>query len=472
MQQWLVENRESYEFFLLHAILHDPMRRSSLLGLPLIPEDFIKDESALLLHAITTAISVTRAIGTELEFPPTREFMKSYVNASTSSLGLLDEDYNLCMELLQTMMDPSHKEQYYCIDPYLTAWYSSIRAKRAANSIQRDVIPNVREQIQIMQTAINASEQASIDDEEDDMELIISGESEDHVVRRSTGIAGLDRALNGGLGNGECYLIFGGWGGGKSVAAGQVAWNEAATGGHVLIVSTELKPREYVARITSAAATIPIGKLQDCENFKQIRAAVMSDPSLVFKTKILEDTLAIIAERIRIKKVSSGDGLDARAIMEREILNFERLKGVRPTLVILDWLGSAVEIKKGASSGEVAMAWEHAAHGCVKLAEDADIPIVVLAQAVNSSQRKRVLLNDDIGISKGIGKNMVAVIGITNMADSAGVKAAEAGLAEAPKSKILDNQFFCMVKARKGMEEDIPMKREMKYQRFVAREKG
>ena len=118
------------------------------------------------------------------------------------------------------------------------------------------------------------------------------------------------------------------------------------------------------------------------------------------------------------------------------------------------------------------MAWEHAAHGCVKLAEDADIPIVVLAQAVNSSQRKRVLLNDDIGISKGIGKNMVAVIGITNMADSAGVKAAEAGLAEAPKSKILDNQFFCMVKARKGMEEDIPMKREMKYQRFVAREKG
>jgi hypothetical protein len=40
---------------------------------------------------------------------------------------------------------------------------------------------------------------------------------------------------------------------------------------------------------------------------------------------------------------------------------------------------------------------------------------------------------DDTGISKGIGKNMVAVIGITNAIDQAGIKAAITGKADMPK---------------------------------------
>jgi len=96
------------------------------------------------------------------------------------------------------------------------------------------------------------------------------------------------------------------------------------------------------------------------------------------------------------------------------------------------------------------MAWEAAANGCVKFAEDTGITTVVLAQAVNDAQLKSVLTINDIGISKGIGKNMVLVVGITNAMDRAGVAAAVKGQGDMPKSMIMEDQLFCACKARKG----------------------
>jgi hypothetical protein len=118
------------------------------------------------------------------------------------------------------------------------------------------------------------------------------------------------------------------------------------------------------------------------------------------------------------------------------------------------------------------MAWEASANSCVKFAENTGIPTLVLAQAVNDAQLKRVLTISDIGISKGIGKNMVLVVGITNSMDTAGVKAAINGKADMPKSMILDEQFFCVSKARKGEGSNIPVKRNFRYQKFMPRDGG
>lgn len=137
-----------------------------------------------------------------------------------------------------------------------------------------------------------------------------------------------------------------------------------------------------------------------------------------------------------------------------------------PTWVCLDWLGSVADLSSSKTTNERAMAWEIAGNGGVKFAEKSGIPTVIMAQAVNDAQPKRVLTINDIGISMGIGKSMAAVIGISNTIDKAGIAAAERGKGDMPRSMILEDQFYCVCKARKGEGSNVPVRREFKYQRF------
>ncbi|MEN8742923.1 MAG: hypothetical protein ABF308_24540, partial [Phaeobacter gallaeciensis] len=66
------------------------------------------------------------------------------------------------------------------------------------------------------------------------------------------------------------------------------------------------------------------------------------------------------------------------------------------------------------------------------------------------TQKKKVLTISDIGISKGIGKNMTAVIGLTNLVSKS------------------ERQWLCVCKSRKGEGRNIPVLRDFEYQRFVA----
>jgi hypothetical protein len=191
---------------------------------------------------------------------------------------------------------------------------------------------------------------------------------------------------------------------------------------------------------------------------------------MAFKEAAVEKVLNTIKERVRIFKVSPDAGMDARSLLERSREKYNQQMGRYPTWVCLDWLGSMADIGGGGkSTSERAMSWELAASGCVSFADIHQVPTLVLAQAVNDSQLKRVLSIQDIGISKGIAKNMVAAIGITNSMDQAGVKAAVSGQRDMPTSMFLEDQFFCTCKARKGEGQNIAVRRDFRYQRFVAR---
>jgi hypothetical protein len=198
-----------------------------------------------------------------------------------------------------------------------------------------------------------------------------------------------------------------------------------------------------LVRIVSAAAGIPIDKIQDCENQSQVLSAVGGDPALMYKLPKVEEVLATIGERIRIHKVSPDEGMDARLLLEREVLKYEEKVGCKPTWVCLDWLGSVADQGGGGGdSSDRARIWEGSANGCVNLADSSGIPTLVLAQAVNNSQLLPILTINDIGISKGIGKNMVLVVGVTNTLDKKGVAAAVRGDSDMPKSMIMQDQFF------------------------------
>lgn len=471
MKQWLADNRDTYTFYLLHAMLHDPLMRSTLMNIPVTAGDFEREDQALVFGAVVGAVKVMTAINKQVPTPPSSEFLKTYLTVAARNESSDDETVAAATQLICSLQDPSFTEMHYCIRPYLEAWYGGIRAKKAARRIQRDAVPDVQGQISEMQRALSSANRAMTSGEDDPMDAFLTGQAVDRVMRRPTGVSGLDECLNGGWGRHECYLIFGGTGAGKSVAAGQAAWWEAKNNdGWPLIVTTELPAREYATRIVSNAASIPINFIGDCENAVQLRQAVASNPSTSYRLAQADEVLATFASRIRVQKVEPEDGMNLKLLLEREVMKFEQKMHKLPTWVCLDWLGSVADVG-GAGKGntsERAMAWEMAANGGVRFADESGIPTVLLAQAVNDSQLKRVLTIGDIGIAKGIGKNMTAVIGITNALDKAGIIAATRGQGDMPKGMILENQFFCVAKARKGEGTNIPVRREFRYQRFSA----
>jgi hypothetical protein len=469
-ETWLANSRETYEFYLLHAILHDPLRRSSMLSVPVQPADFIKEEAELILHALIHAVKVMRACNLSMPTPPTMEFMKSYMESASTSEGTDREALRSAYMMLMELLKPSYREQWYCINPYFEAWYGGVQGKRIAREIQASPVPDMAGAVSKVQRALAAAVAATASDEEDEMSQVMEGTEFEMTLRTPTGIEGLDASMNGGWGDGECSLLFGGTGAGKSIGAGQCAWHIALTGGFPLIVSTELRPREYVSRMVSCAASVPINLIQDCGNFVQIRSAVAQAPGMAFKEAMVEKVLKTIKERVRVAKVSPDAGMDARSTLEREREKYKQQVGCYPTWICLDWLGSMADVGGGGKgTSERAMAWEMSAASCVAFADVTNTATLVLAQAVNDSQLKRILSIQDIGISKGIAKNMVCAIGITNSMDQAGVKAAVSGQREMPSSMFLEDQFFCTCKARKGEGQNIAVRRDFRYQRFIAR---
>lgn len=467
MAQWLQDNRDNYAFYLLHGMLHDPMLRASLLGVPVTPDDFDREEHALVIGSLINATKIANHLGTKVPCPPSYEFLRSYLEVAARTESADDEIVARAVKLIREMQDPSYTEQHYCIKPYFEAWYGSIRAKKAARRIQRDVVPDVHGQIGVMQDALASAREAVRGDEDDPYLKVINSTFEEQPSRRPTGIDGLDRCLNGGWGDGECYMMFGGTSAGKSIAAGQCAWHEVTqNNGYALIVSTELQPSEYVARMVSCGCKIPIHLIQDCANLAQIRKATVAEPGRAQ----LEEAFQVLKEHVYVAKVHPDDGLDPRAILRREMLRYEKIYGRRPTLVCLDWLGSVADIGGGSSRGssERAAQWEFAANGCVKFAEETGIPTLVLAQAVNDAQTKGMLTINDIGISKGIGKNMTAVIGLTNSIN----RNTKGGSANSSSSVYKEEQWLCVCKARKGEADNIPVQREFHYQRFIARQES
>ena len=472
MRRWLADNRGSYEVYLLHAMMHDRARRASLTGVPLGFLDFESDECGVLYKALELAHRISMVSGKEMPTPPSPDFLVTYIKTAAEKEDMGDETAAAALTLARKLQTGLLKENWIHIDPYFQPWFLMVRGKRIARTILSDRVPDVVAAMSEIQRS-QAMAAAVTMVEEDEMDDVIHGTSEDRIQRRSTGIIGMDDSLNGGWGGGECYLLFGGTGGGKSIAAGQCAWHEMNTNGSPLIVSTELRAREYVARIVSCAASVPIDVVQDAANFQQIRHLVSTSQKIApEKLTQVEHVLDRIASQFRVAKIGSEDGMESRIVLEREFERYNSKYGRYPSWVCLDWLGSIADVGGAAGerrSSERAAVWEASANGCVKFAEDSGVPVLVLAQAVNDAHKKAVLSLDDIAISKGIARNMVAAIGVTNKMDDGAVKAHLMGEGEMPTIPYLRDQYFCVVKARKGEGRFVPVRRDFLYQRFSVR---
>jgi hypothetical protein len=159
MLQWLTDNREDYEFYMLHAMMHDPLRRISLLSVPVTPDDFRREEYAIVLRALAGATKIVGAIGQSLPNPPTEEFLRTYVESAAKEEASDDETIRDAMKLVRALQDPSFAAQHYCVAPYFEAWYGSGRAKKAARELQKVRIPDFRAILQELEANLAAASQ-------------------------------------------------------------------------------------------------------------------------------------------------------------------------------------------------------------------------------------------------------------------------------------------------------------------------
>lgn len=469
MLDWFSANRHKVEFYMLHRMYHDVTYRNHVMTLDLHHKDFESEDLSLLFAAIKLNEHIASVIGNTAEAILSQESIANSIRASALDLEADDTWVNQTMTTLTEIQKPEYSSEWYILQHYSGVWLMSRRFKAVARKAMTTPAVNAVLLLEHLHKATEMSTALMEGGETDEMTSVMFGEDEEGLIRRSTLIPPLDKCLNGGLGAGECYLGFGGTGAGKSILCGQMAWNEISSGGRVLIVSTELTAHEYVARILSNACSINIGILQDCKNVKQMRASIMRQVPVheqPQKLSQVETAVAMIVQRLHVVKINADPSVPAGMIMQAEYDKFAKKFGESATLVELDWLGTVADANTSNGSAERAAAWERSANSCVKFADRNQVATFVWAQAVNDAHMKAVLTLQDIGIAKGIGKNMVVVIGITNFVKRKEIIAAGMGKGELPSDNFEKTQMLCACKTRKGPPTNVMVARDFKFQRF------
>lgn len=455
---------------MLHRMYHDVTYRTHLLTLDLHHKDFESADLSLLFAALKLNETIAGMMGVPSEKSMNPEGVTNSIRAAALDV---EADEALITETLATLVElqkPEYSSEWYVLQHYSNLWLMSRRFKAVARKAMMTPAVNAAMLLENLHKSAEMATALGEGGETDAMADVLFGEDDEGLMRRSTLIPALDKCLNGGWGAGECYLAFGGTGAGKSILAGQCAWNEISTGGKMLLVTTELTAPEYVARIISNACEINIGILQDCKNLKQMRASIQRQTpahELPMRLSRVENCVELIKANLQIQKCNTDASVPAGQVLQNEYEKFKKKFGAPPTLVILDWLGTIADVSStGNGSAERAAAWERSASSCVKFAEKNGVATLVLAQAVNDAHMKAVLTLQDIGIAKGIGKNMVVVIGITNFVKKSEIIAAGMGRGELPADNFKPEQMFCACKTRKGPPTNVMVYRQFDKQRF------
>jgi len=467
MKEWLHANRAAFEYYVVNRLFHDESFRTSALAM-LEHSDFTDDTLAAIVGAMLSAKEVMQALpDISLPVPPTWEDLSTYAEMSNSQNDIYDDDdipviAARANELHATKFD----DQWYLIDSFFKGWLTDSRARIYARQAQLAPVIDATALADKLRRDAEAASKVVYNEEDDDWNEALYGTSDKMIQRRSTGIRALDECLGGGLGEGECGLIFAGSGGGKTIACAQIAAHELSTkDGYPLIIATEMRPIVYLVRMVCNVCNIKIKELRNCRNVSQIRGKVMSlSPG---KLNTLETLVELFKTRMRVEKVDDVAGLSGSELLRSCTNRFEDIVGHTPTSIHFDWLGDIADSGGPMSSAERAAAWEHAAASMVTFAEQSNIPTVVYAQAVSSAELKHILTQGDVAISKGINKKMFWSLGITNLIDkTAAAEALKTG--ESLSNMTLDQQRFCLAKARNGEGSSLAVLREFDYQRFVS----
>lgn len=467
--EWLAANRPSYEFYLLHKMTHSALFRNRA-AVRLVYEDFSDEVHQLVFAAMQHACKLTEKLPRSV-LPEKLgwSYLESYAKAVNAKEDIIDMDlaagHIVSLSEALYALEP-HNQHWHIVEPYLVTWLSDVRARRYAQQGLASQVMNTAELIDTLQRDRTTAKSLQSDQLSDEYHQALYGSGEELVERRSTGFPALDTCFNGGFGEGEAYLFFAGTGGGKTALCSQLAAYDIMHEGRTLIISTEVPPVKYMARILANLTSTDYGKLSKLRTLSQMIGFILSERPFV--AELVDKIKDALMHRLRVYRVDGGDGLTGKQLIKLEIDRFVEEVGHMPKVVHFDWLGDVADQAGSTSSSERSAAWELAAASMVQSSIEHGIPHCIYAQAVNDAELKRILTNRDIGVGKGISKRMTVAVGITNTIDQKEVLAAMTEERDIPPP-YMKEQMFCVTKSRDAEGLFVPVKRDFKYQRFISR---
>ena len=469
MQQWLGANMFLYELIMVHTMLHDPERRTMLLGAELTHEDFTDVRTALLFSAIALGAKTREQLGIRFPLKPTIEFIESNASAVNKEEAVATPpETEDALAFAVKLLDPEYlKEDWHAVESYYDGWYGTSAMKKISRKVQGSRVIDPGEVSSLFSRAATRASGVFVTGS-DDLEAAMQDVAEDQTERFSTGFYQLDEALCGGFATKEAGLIFGGTNAGKTALATQITAHLIGTAAPADIMSTEMPAINYLARMAANRCNISIGKLINCRNWKQIEMVVAQTYSN--RLDALDNLKHEIDSYFGFRKLDPDSTMSVRGVLENEYRRFEKVRGVPPKVMLFDWMGRLADQQESKSSGDRSANWERQADEYVKFGDKFDVCMIVLAQSVNNAQTFRVQGVDQIGIGKGIAKPMTWAAAITSYVDQAAFRAAAAGQGDAPAFTIDEDQALCLAKNRNGASiPPIPVTRKnLKYQRFQA----
>lgn len=318
---------------------------------------------------------------------------------------------------------------------------------------------NANSLMQSIQSAMNQIESTSNTDSDVIQDFgqaldSVTTESEDDSMARMPipGMPILTKALGGGLKRGETGLIIAGSGGGKTVAALQIASGVALMGYKSLVVTTEQHSSILSNRIIACNANIPFKKVKD-----GVRLDTLTEDE-IDRIKLIKEPLA---KNLKFANwCKTGEMIETN--LEQLIKSFKEKDGL--DVLVIDWLGGGL----GVTAEQADKMHNYMMH-CVNmiklLAIKYNIFILVLAQANEKDAKSKIKLGRiDIDRCHTLDQPFTWALGISSVQGNASQRV------NSPQESYLRKQYVNVWKGRMAGDLFYPIIREFEYQRFVEKE--
>ena len=294
-------------------------------------------------------------------------------------------------------------------------------------------------------------------------EILVSAKETLHRARTgtvagkpfATGLKSFDRYYGNVAAEGDAWLFFAGSGGGKSVVAGNIAVHSALEHGmKSVLLSTEMPPHTMLMRMAASAMKKPYEKVKKYLN-----------PSMPCPyDDQIEEWLDRVDPFVMVQNYNDLAGATPEDKIMKLVDEFIRRHKAAPDIILLDWLGSALE-QSFENAWQKQEVFSRLAQFMAKLADDLKGLSFTFAQAKATSRNKSAIYPADIKDCTGLDMSMEGVCGMTNLPAAQGVDddAFDEEASSAP------DQFWCVSKVREGKTRRLPVRQDFSTMRFSMR---
>jgi len=407
-------------------------------------------------NALYLSIRICKQMSTDRNKPVDPRFVRQwleYIAGLPHTCGITLKEVDKTMEHFKSLQDQPAESLLNLVTRGFSRWLKKKRLTSYVTSATSDEewAPDAVE-------AAVARASASVSSRTDKAQLAACDlfvDLENQAPRLKTSIPRLNDSLGGGYGLGEAVCWISATGGGKTVAALQIAMEMLMSNGpdvRGLYITTEQPPEQLFPRLVSAQLSIPFDEnITDGVDLRRLDSKQRQNAADLVKT---------MGNRLLFERWQDmGNATTFKQDMEAKIQKFLREYG-RLDFLVFDWLGAALVGKTEKNPDQLRLIYHFAALALCDLAEQYGFSCHYFAQAnpVQADKQKRVKAIH-CAECKTIDQKSHVTIGISALKQ-------KGDDSEDGEDVYETRQYWFYDKNRKARGKLLFVDREMHYQRF------